>query len=61
MRERLNYYKAAPDGVKALRQVGTYLKTSGPEAGLLHLIYLHASQINAWNRTAVGFRTPPAG
>jgi AhpD family alkylhydroperoxidase len=46
MRERLNYYKAAPDGVKALRQVGTYLKTSGLEAGLLHLVYLRASQIN---------------
>jgi AhpD family alkylhydroperoxidase len=48
MRERLNYYKAAPDGVKALRQVGTYLKTSGLEAGLLHLVYLRASQINAF-------------
>jgi AhpD family alkylhydroperoxidase len=46
MRERLNYYKAAPDGVKALRQVGAYLKTSGLEAGLLHLVYLRASQIN---------------
>jgi AhpD family alkylhydroperoxidase len=46
MRERLNYYKAAPDGVKALRQVGAYLKTSGLDAGLLHLVYLRASQIN---------------
>jgi AhpD family alkylhydroperoxidase len=46
MRERLNYYKAAPDGVKALREVGAYLKTSGLESGLLHLVYLRASQIN---------------
>jgi AhpD family alkylhydroperoxidase len=46
MRERLNYYKAAPDGVKALRQVGAYLQTSGLETGLLHLVYLRASQIN---------------
>jgi AhpD family alkylhydroperoxidase len=46
MRERLNYYKAAPDGVKALRQMGAYLKTSGLDAGLLHLVYLRASQIN---------------
>jgi len=46
MRERLNYSKAAPDGVKALRQVGACLKTSGLEASLLHLIYLRASQIN---------------
>jgi len=46
MRERLNYYKAAPDGVKALREVGAYVKASGLEAGLLHLVYLRASQIN---------------
>jgi AhpD family alkylhydroperoxidase len=46
MRERLNYHKAVPDGVNALCQVGAYLKTSGLEAGLLHLIYLRASQIN---------------
>lgn len=46
MQERMNYYKAAPDGVKALRQVGAYLKTSGLEIGLLHLVYLRASQIN---------------
>jgi AhpD family alkylhydroperoxidase len=46
MRERLNYYKAAPDGVKALRQKGAYLMTSELEAGLLHPVYLRASQIN---------------
>ena len=46
MRERLNYYKAAPDGINALRQLGAYLKTSGLEASLLHLVYLRASQIN---------------
>ena len=46
MRERLNYYKAAPNGAKALREVGAYLKTSGLEPGLLHLGYLRAWQIN---------------
>jgi AhpD family alkylhydroperoxidase len=46
MQERMNYYKAAPEGVKALRQVTGYLKTSGLETGLLHLVYLRALQIN---------------
>ncbi len=46
MHERMSYHKAAPEGVKALRQVTAYLKTSGLEPGLLHLVYLRASQIN---------------
>ncbi len=46
MQERMHYYKAAPEGVKALRNVTDYLKTCGLESGLLHLVYLRASQIN---------------
>lgn len=46
MEERMDYYKASPEGVQALRQVTAYIKTSGLEAGLLHLVFLRASQIN---------------
>ncbi len=46
MYQRLNYEKVAPDGVKALYAVGTYLATCGLEQSLKTLVRLRASQIN---------------
>jgi AhpD family alkylhydroperoxidase len=44
---RLNPYRAAPDGYKALIAVETYLASSSLDHTLLHLIKVRASQINA--------------
>jgi AhpD family alkylhydroperoxidase len=46
MSTRLNYRKAAPDGVKALGGVHTYLAGSGLPAQLIDLVYLRVSQLN---------------
>lgn len=46
MEPRIEYWRAAPDGVKALRQMNNYLETSTLDAGLRHLVFLRASQIN---------------
>lgn len=46
MYQRINYEKVAPDGVKALYAVGTYLANCGLEPSLKTLVRLRASQIN---------------
>ncbi len=46
MKELLNYAKASPDAVKALRGVETYVRGCGLEHSLLELIKTRASQIN---------------
>ncbi|HEX7010356.1 MAG TPA: carboxymuconolactone decarboxylase family protein [Phycisphaeraceae bacterium] len=46
MQQRINYVKAAPDAIKAMRGLEAYVRQSGLEAGLLELIKLRASQIN---------------
>jgi AhpD family alkylhydroperoxidase len=45
-KERMNYQKAAPGGVKALLEMERYLATCGLEQGLMDLVKLRASQIN---------------
>jgi AhpD family alkylhydroperoxidase len=45
-KERMNYQKAAPGGVKALLEMEHYLATCGLEQGLMDLVKLRASQIN---------------
>jgi AhpD family alkylhydroperoxidase len=45
-KERMNYQKAAPGGVKALLNMERYLDTCGLEQGLMDLVKLRASQIN---------------
>jgi AhpD family alkylhydroperoxidase len=45
-KKRMNYQKAAPDGVKALLGLEHYLATCGLEQGLMDLVKLRASQIN---------------
>ena len=46
MEPRLDYIKASPEPFKAMLAMEQYLKTSGLEHGLLHMLKLRASQIN---------------
>ncbi|HJS17389.1 MAG TPA: carboxymuconolactone decarboxylase family protein [Anaerolineales bacterium] len=46
MEKRLDYAKAAPDGVGVLRQLERYLKETRLEPDLVELVKLRASQIN---------------
>ena len=46
MKQRVNYWKAAPDAFKAMSALEIYLKNSGLDKGLLHMVKLRASQIN---------------
>ena len=43
---RIDYYKVAPGGVKALHALEHYVRTSGLEATLIELVKLRASLIN---------------
>jgi AhpD family alkylhydroperoxidase len=46
MAQRLDYMKAAPEGVKALGAVHGYIGQSGLPKQLIDLVYLRVSQIN---------------
>jgi AhpD family alkylhydroperoxidase len=46
MKQRINAYAVAQDGLNALIGVETYLAKCGLEHGLLHLIKMRVSQIN---------------
>jgi AhpD family alkylhydroperoxidase len=46
MRERLDYTKTSPDGVKAFGSVYGYITQSGLDEVLVDLVYLRVSQIN---------------
>lgn len=46
MDSRIEYWKVAPGGYKALASLETYLATCGIEVNLLHLLKLRVSQIN---------------
>lgn len=46
MHPRLDFQKAAPDALKAVMQLETYVQTSGLDRRFIHLIKLRASQIN---------------
>ena len=46
MKPRIEYAKAAPGTVQAMRALETYVQQSGLERSLLHLIKIRASQIN---------------
>jgi AhpD family alkylhydroperoxidase len=46
MKQRMNYWKVAPDAFKAMSALEIYLKNSGLDKGLLHMVKLRASQIN---------------
>ncbi|MEW5422143.1 carboxymuconolactone decarboxylase family protein [Amorphus sp. 3PC139-8] len=46
MHTRLNFAAAAPDGIKAMRTLETYVQTCGLEKSLIELVKTRASQIN---------------
>ncbi len=46
MAPRIDYAKAAPDGIAAMRGLEAYVRGSGLEASLLELVKTRASQIN---------------
>jgi AhpD family alkylhydroperoxidase len=46
MKQRLQYYSAAPEVMKAVSALNKAVEESGLERSLLHLIKLRASQIN---------------
>jgi AhpD family alkylhydroperoxidase len=46
MAERLRYGKAFPEGIQALLDWGKAINAGGLDAGLLHLIFTRASQLN---------------
>jgi AhpD family alkylhydroperoxidase len=46
MKPRIDYYKLAPDGIKAMVGLETYLAKCGLDTKLVHLLKLRASQIN---------------
>src|ERR1700678_1654539 len=46
MTQRLRYYRIAPDGMKALDAVHSYIGQSGLSKVLVDLVYLRVSQIN---------------
>jgi AhpD family alkylhydroperoxidase len=46
MEQRLDYQKTSPEAAKAMYALGKYLAGCGPEANLLELVKVRASQIN---------------
>jgi AhpD family alkylhydroperoxidase len=46
MKQRLEYWKVAPGGYKAMTSLEAYIRESGLDKSLLHMIKLRASQIN---------------
>ncbi len=46
MDQRINYGKVAPEGIRALSGLETYVRSSGLEPSLLDLVKTRASQLN---------------
>lgn len=46
MEQRLNYYQAAPEAIRAMYALGKYVAGSGLEARLVELVKVRASQLN---------------
>lgn len=46
MKPRMEYWKIAPGAFKAMSAVETYLRESGIDKALLHMVKLRASQMN---------------
>jgi hypothetical protein len=58
MKPRLNPCQAAPEAMNALMALETYVQGCGLEPALIDPVKTRASQINSWNRGAIGFRAP---
>src|SRR5215216_7872371 len=46
MKPRMEFWKVAPDAYKAMSSLDAYLRESGLDKGLFHMVKLRASQIN---------------
>jgi AhpD family alkylhydroperoxidase len=46
MKPRMEFWKASPGGYKAMAGLEAYLRESGLDHGLLHMVKLRASQMN---------------
>jgi AhpD family alkylhydroperoxidase len=46
MKPRMDYFRASPQGMQAMRALQAYVKACGLERSLLELVYMRASQIN---------------
>ena len=46
MKTRMEHWKVAPGGFKALSSLETYLRECGLDHALLHMVKLRASQMN---------------
>jgi AhpD family alkylhydroperoxidase len=46
MQQRIDYRGVAPGGIRAMTELEHYIRESGLEESLLHLIQLRASQVN---------------
>lgn len=46
MQSRLNFYTAAPDAIKAMRELEDYVRNCGLQHSLIELVKTRASQIN---------------
>jgi AhpD family alkylhydroperoxidase len=46
MKPRMEFWKVAPAGYKAMATLDAYVRDSGLDKGLLHMVKLRASQIN---------------
>jgi len=58
MTARLDYRTELPDAIVAMSGLERVVESSTLEPLLLELVRQRASQINGWNRLAVGFRRP---
>ena len=54
---RVDYRKVFPEGVQAMAGLERAVRSATLEPGLLELVRVRASQINGWNRLAVGLRS----
>jgi alkylhydroperoxidase family enzyme len=58
---RVDYRKAFPGGMRAMAELERAVHSAPLEPELLELVRVRASQINGWNRLAVGLRSDVLG
>ncbi len=54
---RVDYHKAFPGGMRAMAELERAVHPATLEPELVELVRIGASQINGWNRLAVGLRS----
>ncbi len=54
---RVDYRKMFPGGMRAMAELERAVHSAALEPELLELVRIRASQLNGWNRLAVGLRS----